>query len=175
MGSVWSPDPRGSGGVARGRVESGGPRLGWVVSKCLGNRLNSSLTSSLSETGLLLAVGTAPCTYLRTSVLQAQRLIMSQQGVGADLRHWEYQRQFCSGILNCTLKYSQVLPKCLPLAAGNTTQNSDRSVPKHEVWVWIALEKLIAQSASWREHSPEALWIAALPGNQWNPRCFRSS
>jgi len=84
--------------MARGRVESGGPRWGGVVSKCLGNRLNSSLTSSLSETGLLLAVGTAPCTYLRTSVLQAQRLIMSQQGVGADLRHWEYQRQFCSGI-----------------------------------------------------------------------------
>ena len=110
VGSVWSPGPRGSGGVAWGRVESGGPRLGWVVSKCLGNRLNSSLTSSLSETGLLLAVGTAPCTYLRTSVLQAQRLIMSQQGVGADLRHWEYQRQFCSGIssLKCRERYIQL-------------------------------------------------------------------
>lgn len=75
-------------------------------------------------------------------------------------------RKFCSGLLNCTPKYSQVLPKCLPLAAGNTKQNSDRSVLKHEVWVWIALEKLIAQSMSWREHSPEALWIST---PSWKP------
>lgn len=96
--------------MAWGRVESGGPRLGGVVSKCLGNRHNSSLPSSLGETGLLLAVGTAPCTYLRTRVLQAQRLIMSQQGVGANLRHWEYQRLLCSGISSpkCRERYTQL-------------------------------------------------------------------
>ena len=49
-------------------MESGGQRQGGVVSKCLGNRLKSSLTRSLSETGLLLAVGTAPCTYLSMCV-----------------------------------------------------------------------------------------------------------
>lgn len=49
-----------------GRGEAGG-----VVSECWGNRLNASLTRSFSETGLLLAVGTAPCTYLSMSVLQA--------------------------------------------------------------------------------------------------------
>lgn len=34
---------------------------------------------------------------------------MSQQGVGADLRHWEYQRQLCSGIssLKCRERYMQ--------------------------------------------------------------------
>lgn len=49
-----------------GRDEAGG-----VVSECLGNRLNSSLARSFSETGLPLAVGTAPYTYLSRSVLQA--------------------------------------------------------------------------------------------------------
>ena len=47
---------------------------------------------------------------LPPGTLQAQRLIMSQQGVGADLRHWEYQRQFCSGIssLKCRERYIQL-------------------------------------------------------------------
>lgn len=79
-----------------------------MVSERLGNRLNSSLTRSLSETGLLLEVGTVPCAYLSVSVLQAQCLSMCvTTGRGSRPQTLGVSRHLCSGIssLRCLELY----------------------------------------------------------------------
>lgn len=94
-----------------------------MVSERLGNRLNSSLTRSLSETGLLLEVGTVPCAYLSVSVLQAQCLSMCvTTGRGSRPQTLGVSRHLCSGIssLRCPSTFQvaavvQLPEKCLLL------------------------------------------------------------
>lgn len=109
------------GGMGRG--EAGG-----VVSPRLENRLNSSLTCSFSETGLLLAGGTAPCTYLSMSVLRAKRSCMcvttgrggQPQALGVSKAPvlWDFKPQVFVALFASTFQAGTVLQspeKCLLL------------------------------------------------------------